>query len=247
MLGVDVMEKHEIEFGKNTIEFNLKRKNVKNINLNVRPDMTVVISANKNVPLQFILDFVKEKAPWIIKNLQHFKKTQPEVIHREKEFVSGESFRYLGKQYRLKVEESNEEYIKCIRGFIFLYVKDKNDEQRKQKLFNKWIRNRANIVFNESLNKMYPLIEKYRISKPKINIRQMKARWGTCIIDSNKIILNFDLIKAPKYCIDYVVLHELIHFKYRNHDDEFYSFLTALMPDWKQRKKILDEEIVRIL
>lgn len=75
----------------------------------------------------------------------------------------------------------------------------------------------------------------------------MKARWGSCIPEKQLILLNSELIKAPKLCIDYVVLHELIHFKYRNHDSNFYDFMTSLMPDWKQRKKILDDQVVREL
>lgn len=97
------------------------------------------------------------------------------------------------------------------------------------------------------MDKIYLIIEKYEIKKPSISIRTMKARWGFCIKDKNIVLLNYELIKAPKYCIDYVVLHELIHFKFRNHDKEFYSFMTALMPDWKKRKEILDEEVVRNL
>jgi predicted metal-dependent hydrolase len=75
----------------------------------------------------------------------------------------------------------------------------------------------------------------------------MKARWGSCYRKDKVIILNLELIKAPKYCIDYVVLHELIHFKYKNHDNNFYTFLSSLMPDWKKRKKILDEEVIKDL
>jgi predicted metal-dependent hydrolase len=63
--------------------------------------------------------------------------------------------------------------------------------------------------------------------------------------DANVIVLNSELIKTPKHCIDYVVLHELIHFKYKNHDNKFYAFLTSLMPDWKKRKKILDEDEIK--
>ena len=94
---------------------------------------------------------------------------------------------------------------------------------------------------------MYPYLEKYGIDKPEIKIRKMKARWGSCIPEKQLILLNSELIKAPKLCIDYVVLHELIHFKYRNHDSNFYDFMTSLMPDWKQRKKILDDQVVRAL
>lgn len=94
---------------------------------------------------------------------------------------------------------------------------------------------------------MYSSVEKYGIEKPEILIRTMRARWGSCTPEKKSILLNSELIKAPKFCIDYVVLHELIHFKYRNHDNDFYDFMTSLMPDWKQRKEILDEEVVRVL
>ena len=166
----------------------------------------------------------------------------------KKDFVSGESFKYLGKQYRLKVEESDaDEYVKYFQGFIYLYVKDRKNYNRKEKLVNDWFREKAGLNFKKSLERVYPIIEKYGIKKPEIQIRTMKARWGSCVKDKNILLLNYELIKAPKYCIDYVVLHELIHFKYRNHDGEFYNFMTSLMPDWKQRKEILDEEVVRQL
>ncbi|SHH16005.1 M48 family metallopeptidase [Desulfosporosinus lacus] len=241
------MEKHTIKFGEKEIEFELQRKNVKNLNLNVKPDMTIVVSANENVPLEFVLNFVKEKAPWILKNVSYFKDVQPENSTK-KDFVSGESFKYLGKQYRLKVEErDSDEYVKYFQGFIYLYVKDRKNYNRKEKLMNDWFREKAGLNFKMSLERVYPIIEKYGIKKPEIQIRTMKARWGSCVKDKNILLLNYELIKAPKYCIDYVVLHELIHFKYRNHDGEFYNFMTSLMPDWKQRKEILDEEVVRQL
>jgi len=240
------MEKHIIKNGDIQIEFILERKNVKNINLNVKPDMKIVVSASNEVPLKYIIDFVKRKATWITKNKNYFKDVQPE-IKSEKQYVSGENYKYLGKQYRLKVEESYDEKVKYVRGFIHLYVNDKSNYRRKEKLINDWLRERAAIVFEESLDKIYPIVGKYKILKPEILIREMKARWGSCLKDSNTILLNFELIKAPKYCIEYVILHEIIHFKYENHDSEFYNFLTSLMPDWEKRKQILDEEIVRYL
>jgi len=94
---------------------------------------------------------------------------------------------------------------------------------------------------------MSALIGKYGVGKPHLEIRVMKARWGSAQINNNTILINTELIKAPKYCIDYVILHELIHFKYNNHSENFYNMLFTLMPDWEKRKKILDEEIVREL
>jgi Predicted metal-dependent hydrolase len=240
------METHQIDYGGKVISFILERKPVKNINLHIKPDMSVYVSADQQVPLDYILDFVQKKAGWISKNIRFYEDVQPE-IQSEKDYVSGESFKYLGKQCRLKVEERELEEVLFDGKFIYLYVNDKHNINRKVKLFEEWIRNRANHVFNESLDKMYSVVQKYDIRKPKLMIRTMKARWGSCLKDSHAILLNFELIKAPKYCIDYVVLHELIHFIYKNHNSQFYNLLTVLMPDWKQRKAILDEEVVREL
>lgn len=241
------MEKHQIEYANKVIEFIVKRRKVKNVNLNVKPDTTIEVTANERVPMDFISDFVKSKGSWILKNVGQFKEVLPEK-RSEREYISGETYRYLGKQYRLRVENAtDEEMVKYFRGFIYLYVKDTDNLARKAKLLEEWYRTKAKKTFIESLEKMYPLVKKYGIEKPGIDIRLMKARWGSALIDKNIILLNTELIKAPKYCIDYVVLHELIHFKYNNHSENFYDMLYALMPDWEKRKAILDEEIVKEL
>lgn len=209
--------------------------------------MTISVSANEEVPLEDIVRFVKDKAPWIVKNIKYFKDVQPEHVS-DKEYVSGETFKYLGRQYRLVVDQiDKDENIKLYQGYFYLNVKDKTNTKRKEKLMDNWFRKKANIIFNESLDRVYLTLEKYDINKPEIQIKTMKARWGSCLKDKGIIILNYELIKAPKFCIDYVVLHELIHFKYRDHDANFYDFMTSLMPNWKKRKEILDEEVVREL
>jgi len=241
------MKRHHIHYGDQTIEFFISRKNVKNVNLNVKPDQTVEVSASDEVPLQFIYDLVKNKAEWIFKHVQQFEDVMP-FERSNREYVSGESFRYLGKQYRLRVRETDEEEIvKYYRGFIYCYVKDTNNYHRKAKLMDDWYRSRAEKIYQESLNKQYPYLQKYGVEKPNIDLRQMKARWGSALIDTSTILLNTKLIKAPKHCIDYVILHELIHFKYNDHSENFYNMLYSLMPDWEKRKKILDEEIVKVL
>ncbi|ERJ12293.1 M48 family metallopeptidase [Haloplasma contractile] len=241
------MNVYQVRYSGHTIEFELHRKKVKHVNLNVKPDMTVIVSAGEEVPLEFITDFVKEKAQWILKQVNYFKEVQPEN-KTEKEYISGETFKYLGKQYRLKVKETDDsEEVKLYRGYFHLYIKDKKYTKKKEALLDEWFRAKAKIKFNESLERVYPLVEKYQIQKPDIIIRTMKARWGSCLREKKTIQLNFDLIKAPKFCIDYVVLHELIHFIHKNHDKQFYQIQTVLMPDWKSRKAILDEEVVREL
>lgn len=240
------MEKHQIHFGNQSIDFWIERKDVKNVNLNIKPDMRIVVSANEKVPLSFIYDFVKSKGSWILKNVKQFEDVLPHK-QSEREYVSGESFKYLGKQYRLRVEQSADEVVKYFRGFIYLQTQNPANFSKKEKLMEAWYAEKAYKVFGESLNKMAVVMKKYDVEKPALDIRVMKARWGSAQIDNNTILINTELIKAPKYCIDYVILHELIHFKYNNHSENFYNMLFTLMPDWEKRKKILDEEIVREL
>ena len=240
------MVKHEIVYGKHKIEYILTRKKVSNINLNLKPNLLIEVSANHSVPIEKVHQFVRKKASWILKNKEYFKKSLPEIKF-EREYISGETFKYLGRQYRLKVIKSRNECVKCQRGFFNLFVKDKNDINRKAQLLKQWYKDKSINIFNDSLERIYKLIKKYNIKRPKIVMRTMKVRWGSCIENKKTILLNTELIDAPKFCIDYVILHELIHFKHRNHDKKFYNMIDALMPDWKRRKEILDLEVVKNL
>ena len=113
--------------------------------------MSIIVSASDKVPIEYILSFVKSKAHWIITNVGYFKDVQSEHI-ADKEYLSGETFKYLGKQYRLKVEESDKiEGVKYYRGYLYLSVNDRHNYTRKEKLINNWYREKAHEKFNESL------------------------------------------------------------------------------------------------
>ena len=240
------MNTYEIAYGEEIIKFSVERKKVKNVNLNIKVNGDVIVTAKDEVPLEFIQSFILRKANLIIKQVKYYKAHEVKNKY-EKELVSGESIKYLGKQYRLKVVESEEEYVKYLRGYIYLYVKDKSNYRKKEQLLNNWFDIKCREVFKSLYEEMYLIVSKYGVPDVKINIRKMKTRWGSCMAEKNTIILNRDLIKAPKYCIKYVVLHELVHMIYKEHNNEFYDFLFTLMPDWKERKRILDEEVVMTL
>ncbi len=232
------MEKHAIKFEGTIIPFTIVNKKVKNVNLKVRPDSTVVVSANKTVPYEFIEKLVKKRAPWILKNIKYFDEKR--TANGVREYVTGEAIQYLGKQYLLQVlPEGRKEEIILNGDKVFLFVKEKNNFARKEQLFNLWYKEEAGIVFHQSLERIYPGLAKYGIEKPSITIRTMKTRWGSCSRGKQKITLNTELMKSYSACIDYVVLHELAHFRHRKHDAQFYDFLTELMPDWKERKQML--------
>ena len=97
---------------------------------------------------------------------------------------------------------------------------------------------------NERVEALYPIIRKYDKSLPKVYLKKMKTLWGSCSVDRGAVTFNQYLIKAKPACIDYVVLHELIHFIYPNHSKQFYDFLSIHMPDWRERKTVLDQDVV---
>ena len=105
----------------------------------------------------------------------------------------------------------------------------------------RFLNQQCKMVFGEVMDDLYPLIKKYGVEKPTLRIRAMETRWGSCLIKKRIITLNKRLLEAPRNCIEYVVMHELCHLIHPNHSKNFYNFLTTLMPDWKERKKVLEQ------
>lgn len=233
-----------IKYGDKPVTFELVRKDVKHINLTVQPDQTIFVSANESIAVEEVKAFVQSKGRWIESKLNYFHRHAPfEKIARE--YVTGETFRYLGRQYKLKVMEADKEYVRYFRETIEMYVKDKLQFKKKEQLMEAWYEQRREVVFQESRGRMYELVKVLDIEMPQLETRKMTSRWGSYLPKGNKVILNKDLIIAPRHCIDYVVLHELLHYRYPDHDFNFFNQLQLLMPDWKERKRILDEEVAR--
>ncbi len=234
------MKKHTIEHQGREIVFEVQRKKVKNVNLRVRNDSSVVVSAPERVPDVFIIQFVRDKAPWIIDSIRRLD--QKRGLSRDREYKSGEIINYLGRQYRLEVLPAPGKEKACLkRDCLELSVWDCDDFARKEKLLRTWFREQAAIVFQESLDRMLTLFNSHaRLKRPQLTIRTMKTRWGSCSWNRQRITLNTRLISYPMESTDYVVLHELTHFRYQRHDQDFYAFLSLLMPDWKARKEKLN-------
>lgn len=131
---------------------------------------------------------------------------------------------------------------------VCLFVTDVSDDNLIQRVFSKWWRQTAKTIYQQEVDACFEKIfRKYGLKKPVISIKKMKTLWGSCTSQKSKITLNEYLLKANIRCIQYVILHELTHLLYPNHSPDFYNFLTIHMPDWKDRKKQLDTEVVQSL
>ena len=209
------------------------RKDVKNITLKVRPNGEAILTTPKAASDEHIKFIIKKRAKWIAKKREFFASFKTP----QKEYVSGEDFRYLGRSYRLKVVQSKEERVKLQRGYLELFVKDKSDIKRKENLIYEWYYEKATLYFFNILQEFNKIVKQ---DIKSVKIRQMKTRWGSCNPYKSYINLNIELIKKPRACIEYVVFHELVHLLHPDHSKKFYDYLTLYMPDWQKRKEILE-------
>lgn len=225
------------------ISYLLTRKSVKNVNLRIKPEGEVLVSANNSVPTDFIDAFIEKKQRYIFSVLSRYEEKKKLFQAVPKRYVSGESYDLLGKSLRLKVEANKEENVYTDGVYIFLKVKDKDDFRHKEIMMSKWLKQYQTTVFEELLQEKYLLFEKYGVTYPTLKIRNMTSRWGSCQPQKGIITLNSKLIEAPRNCIEYVILHELVHFIHLNHSRQFWDFVAMMMPDWKERKEELEKTI----
>ena len=237
---MDTIVRRSVIVEEREICYQLERKNVKNLNLRVRKDGSVFVSANEMVSCEEIDRFIHRKASYILKAIDHFRE-MAKYKPQPKQYVSGETFYIQGRGLRLQVSQAKRDTISSDGVYIFLEVKDVNDIEKKRRLVNRYIDQQCKTVFCEILDEIYPMFEKYGVSKPSLRIRDMETRWGSCLTKKSIITLNKRLIETPRYCIEYVFAHELCHFIHPNHSRQFYGFLSSLMPDWKERKTLLNK------
>ncbi|MGI6337413.1 MAG: M48 family metallopeptidase [Eubacteriales bacterium] len=233
-----------VTYDGNEIRYQLERKPVKNLNLRIRKDGSTYVSANNLVTVSKVDEFVVKKGAYILSSLKRFRELE-QYSPQPKQYVSGETFYILGRGMRLQVSEGNKDNISSDGVYISLQVRDISDVTRKERIVSTYLDQQCKEYFNEIIEGIYPLFQKYGVLQPLLRIRDMETRWGSCLTKKGIITLNKRLLEAPRNCIEYVVMHELCHFVYPNHSKQFYDFLTALMPDWKERKKALDYEFLR--
>ena len=223
-----------------TIHYQLERKSVKNLNLRIRNDGSVYVSADNLVPIEEIDSFVRSKSSFITNAIKRFNELA-EYKPQPKNYVSGETFYIQGRSLRLQVSQAQKDSITSDGINIYLEVKKPEDTERKKRIVDRYMNKQCKIVFSEIVDEIFPIFKKYNVSLPALRIRNMETRWGSCLAKKSIITLNKQLLEAPRNCIEYVVMHEFCHFIHPNHSKHFYDFLTILMPDWKERKKLLEK------
>ena len=217
-------------------------KEIKSLRLKVFPDARIKLSVPQGTPDKFIADFLDKKRPWIDKQLRTFSQT--DAVEKERAIRSGTSTRILGRQLSIKVLPAARKRIVRDDHWLLIYTTAPDDQNDVDRQFANWWQKNAKQYLSSQLEKKYPIVEKYGVAMPELRVKKMQTLWGSCSRKYHVINLNYYLYKAPVACVEYVILHELLHFLYRRHDKNFYEMLTICMPDWQERRRLLDYEIV---
>lgn len=224
-------------YGARTIAYQLEHTDRKTLAITVQPDLRVQVRAPHGADAQAIERILRKRAAWILRQQRFFAQFLPRTPPRQ--YISGETHFYLGRQYRLRVREAETEEVKLLGGHLCVFLPSPQDTTRVRDLLQQWYRSHADARLLERFQMSLAVIAEWNVPAPRLQISPMRRRWGS-YSPAGTLTLHPDLIRAPRACIDYVILHELCHTRYPHHKAEFYHLLTSLMPDWKTRKARLE-------
>lgn len=221
------------------IDVLIEKKNIKNMHLYVKPPLgKVSVSAPIAISEKSIENFVRLNLGWIKKQQEKFE-NQPRMTERQ--YVSGETYYIFGKQYFLIFQDSKKHFFKIDGNNILLGMKSTATSEQKAK----FIRNEFRKILNDQLLRLIPKLEKITgLYCNCFKIKYMTTKWGTCNSEAKRIWINLQLVSKPLECLEYVILHELIHLKVRNHGNEFVELMNQFMPNWKDTQKLLNNQIL---
>ena len=211
------------------VEYQVKYSNRKTLNISVERDRSIIVRAPHHLSEEKIDEIVQSKKQWIKEKLNHTQKYP--IIAENKEFISGETLMYLGKNYQLLVVDEVIEGVKFDHRFKI----SRSNQPKANELFKAW-------YLSQALKKIEPLAKRYAknlgVEYNQFKTSEMKYRWGSCT-PANNIIFNWRIIKAPMYVVEYLVAHELVHLIEANHTPRFWNILSIQVPTYEKSKNWL--------
>ena len=221
------------------VSYELTWKQVKNINLRVHADGRVTVSAGPWVTPEVVDDFLRRRADFLLRSLDHFS-AQADRRPKEITYDVGETVYLLGKPYKV-VLHSNAPASVCLEGEKFvLTLPDPSISQRRIKTAETFLRQTCLEVTTRLCRQYQAQLAPLGVPLPEVRVRSMTARWGSCTPAKGRVTFARQLVEAPLECVAYVVCHELVHFLHPNHSPACSASLAELCPDWKARREVLN-------
>ncbi len=236
---------YELDYGRETIRYQVRWVPTRRtLGIEVHPDQSVVVRAPVGCTEDVIAARVKKRASWISRQIADFQRYSPRTPQRQ--YVSGETHLYLGRQYRLKVVVGEPASVRMHRGRLIVTVPDRVGSDRVKAMLHRWYLDHARQVFRDVLDQCLARFKGHQREghrRPRLIVRAMQSRWGS-LSQAGSMTLNVNLVRAPRGCIEYVVTHELCHLSHRDHDVRFFRLLGRVMPDWEKRKQRLETALL---
>ena len=211
------------------IRINVEQKDIKNIHLSVYPpDGQVRIAAPDHMDLDTIRVFAINKLKWIKKQQAVFKNQERET---PREFIANESHYFRGERYLLEIiEHATKPKVVLKHHTIELYLRPNTSTQKRKTLLDEWYREQMKAILPEMIEKWEKVIG---VKTNDFGVKIMRTKWGSCNIEAKRIWFNLELAKKPLECLEYIVVHELVHLLERNHNTRFVRFMNEFMPKWR--------------
>lgn len=212
-------------------------KDIKNLHLGVYPPAgRVRVAAPLVLSDEAVRLAIIDKLGWIKRQRAQFAR-QPR--QSEREMVNGESHFFLGRRYRLRIHEHSGAARVALRGVasIDLFVRPSASAEKRESVLLDWHRTSLRKVVADLLSQWQPLLG---VQVAHCGIKKMKTKWGSCNVSARRIWLNLELAKKPVQCIEYIVVHELVHLLERNHTERFAALMDRHLPDWRMRREVLN-------
>jgi len=228
-------EKHQITI--NGLVVDVVRKNIKNLHLAVYPPAgRIRVAVPLRVNDEAVRLFTISRLAWIKRQQAKF---QDQERQSTREFISGESHYYQGHRYLLNVVYREGSPAVNIRNnkIMDIFARPGSDASERERVLTIWYRHQLKEAINPLIAKWETIIG---VQVAEWNVKQMKTRWGTCNIEAQSIWLNLELIKKPIYCLEYVVVHELVHLLERHHNEQFVAYMNEFMPLWRHFREELN-------
>lgn len=226
-----------ISYAGQSIDYRAHHSPRSTLAISVHPNGVVEVVAPPTTSQEAIEQRLRRRAGWVLQQRRYFEQFLPRTPQRQ--YVGGETHLYLGRQYRLKIESGDEDSVRLKGSHFRVTLLGKPSPDRVQTLLAAWYRQHACSKLDERFEVLLERFSRIVPRKPSLTIRPMRRRWGS-FSRNGRITLNSDLIRAPLPCVDYIIVHELVHSRYPNHSRAFFDLLSQMMPDWERRKLTLE-------
>lgn len=216
-------------------DYELIRSKRRSLELRVLEDGSLQVRAPQRAPLRMVQDFVDSRRQWIAEQQQR------QASRPRQRWLDGEILAWRGESLQMDVCEGRSR-VGVSGRYLSVRVAQPDDESAVRSAVEGWIRRQAKPVFEDSIERQFGWFEQQGFSRPTLRIKKMRTRWGS-LSGRGYINLNMALLHYPHAALDYVVMHELCHLKHMDHGPGFHALMDARMPDWRQRKALLEQPL----